>query len=286
MRIIFLALATFLFTISATAQDKIYRKNGKVVQAKIVEVGTSEIKYRIFGDDAGPIYILETDKIKKVDFENGTTQKFVPNIKDPEQYEGQLRKAIKIDFFGPLIGYTQISYEKSTGIGKSYEVGLGIIGAGKNSVIDYYNNTLRNTRTNQFGIAASLGYKFNKWPDFLFGRSRFTHVMQGSYAKPIIYLGDYSENGVYYKANSQSVVERQNVFFGALQIELGKQWVFGDKFLIDLYWGFGYGFDNKKSGDGYYYDDNTSAFNYLNARAGRSPGFSVTGGLKVGLLIK
>ena len=176
--------------------------------------------------------------------------------------------------------------KKARGIGKSYEVGLGIIGAGKNSVVDYYNNTFRNTRTNQFGFAASLGYKFNKLPDFLFGRSRFTHVMQGSYVKPIIYIGNYSENDVLYKANSQYVLERQNVTFGALQIELGKQWVFGEKFLIDLYWGFGYGLDNKKSGDGYYYDDNTSAFNYLNARAGRSPGFSVTGGLKAGLLIK
>ncbi|MDQ6608205.1 MAG: hypothetical protein M3Y85_00065 [Bacteroidota bacterium] len=287
MRILFLFASFTFIVISATAQDKIYRKNGKTVQAKIIEVGSSEIKYKIFGDDTGPVYILETDKIKKVEFQNGTTQKFVLDINDPEQYEGQLRKAIKIDFFGPLVGYTQISYEKSTGIGRSYEVGLAIIGAGKNSVIDYYNSTLRTTRTNQFGFAGSFGYKFNKLPDFLFGRSRFTHVMQGAYAKPIIYLGNYSENGVQYKLNLNSPeIKRQNVFFGALQIELGKQWVFSDKFLIDLYWGFGYGFDNKKNGDDYYYDDNSGAFNYLNARLGRSPGFSVTGGLKLGLLIK
>lgn len=288
MRIFFLATAVFFFVFSSSAQDKIYRKNGKVITAKIIEVGSSEIKYKIFGDDTGPVYILETDKIKKVDFENGTSQKFIPDLKDPEQYEGQLRKAIKIDFFGPLIGYTQISYEKSTGIGKSFEVGLGIIGAGKNSVVDHYgiNSSLRTTRTNQFGFAGSFGYKFNKLPDFLFGRSRFTHVMQGGYAKPIIYVGNYSENGVQYKPNSQSSIERRSVTFGALQIELGKQWVFGDKFLIDAYWGFGYGFDNKKSSDSYYYDDNTSAFNYLNARAGRSPGLSITGGIKLGLLIK
>lgn len=288
MKVIFLATSLFLLVISASAQDKIYRKNGKVVLAKILEVGTSEIKYKVFGDDTGPVYILETDKIKKVDFENGTSQKFLPDLKDPEQYEGQLRKAIKVDFFGPLIGYTQISYEKSTGIGKSVEIGVTIIGAGKNSVVDYYNlSNLQTIRTNQFGFAGSFGYKFNKLPDFLFGRSRFTHVMQGGYAKPIIYLGNYSENGVRYKQSQNlPAIERQNVFFGALQIELGKQWVFGDKFLIDLYWGLGYGFDNKKSGDGYYNDNNTSAFNYVNARAGRSPGLSVTGGLKVGLLIK
>ena len=70
-----------------------------------------------------------------------------------------------------------------------------------------------------------------------------------------------------------------------MQIELGKQWVFGDEFLLDTYWGIGYGFDNKKS-DGEYINDNSAAFNYINARAGRSPGFSLTYGIKVGWLIK
>ncbi|MBD0286957.1 MAG: hypothetical protein ICV79_16240, partial [Flavisolibacter sp.] len=119
---------------------------------------------------------------------------------------------------------------------------------------------------------------------FLFGRTRFTHLMQGTSAKPIAYLGRYGENRIVYKANNQYVVERQKVAFGALQVELGKQWVFGDKFVIDGYWGLGYGFDNKKNGDGYY--DNTAAYNYINARLGRSPGFSTTFGIKLGLLIK
>lgn len=52
-------------------------------------------------------------------------------------------------------------------------------------------------------------------------------------------------------------------------MELGKQWVFGDKFLIDGYWGLGYGFDNKKSNTQYYYDD-AEAYNYANARLGKS----------------
>ncbi len=112
--------------------------------------------------------------------------------------------------------------------------------------------------------------------------------MQGSYAKPIIYVGNYSEDRLRYKSNNTYVVERPNVTFGALQIELGKQWVFGDKILLDGYWGFGYGFDNKKGdGNGFDpYEDNSGAFNYINARAGRSPGFSLTYGIKLGLLIK
>ncbi len=284
-KLLFSFLLTILLSHFSYSQDKIYRKNGKVVQAKILEVGPDELKYREFNNPDGPVYILETDRISKIVYENGKVEKFTLNIKDPERYSGQLKKAIKIDFLGPLIGYSQISFEKSTAVGQGYEVTLGVIGAGKNQRVDYYYNYLQLERRNQFGITSSFGFKFSKLPDFLFGRTRFTHLMQGSYAKPIIYIGNYSENRLVDKGTGQYMVDRPNITFGALQVELGKQWVFGDKFLIDSYWGFGYGFDNKKS-DGNYIEDGGAAFNYINARAGRSPGFSLTYGIKLGLLIK
>ena len=287
-KIFLLAFVIPVIASTTNAQDKIYRKNGKVVEAKILEVGSSEIKYRIWKDDTGPVYILETDKIKRVEFENGTVQKFVPDLRDPELYEDQLRKAVKIDFLGPLSGYTQITYERSTAVGRSIEYSLGIIGAGKSERLDYYNSNFRSTRRNPFGVAAGIGYKFNKLPDFLFGRTRFTHIMQGSYLRPVFYAGNYSENRIVFK-NTSEELERRNVTFGALQLELGKQWVFGDKVVMDLYFGFGYGADNKRddynNGYSYNYDD-TGAYNYLNARIGTSPGFSLSGALKIGLLIK
>ncbi|MDQ6755582.1 MAG: hypothetical protein M3004_01480 [Bacteroidota bacterium] len=275
-----------IFSISSQifAQDKIYRKNGQVVKAKIIEIGTSEIKYKLPDNPESPIYVLEKDNINKIEYEDGRVEKFATNLKDPEKYIGQLHKAIKVDFLGPLIGYSQISFEKSTGVGKGYEITLGIIGAGKNQRVDYYYNNVQLQKRNQFGFSTSVGYKFNKWPDFLFGRTRLTHIMQGAYAKPIIYVGSYKEDRLILKGNYQYVVERPSITFAALQIEFGKQWVFGEKFLIDIYTGYGYGFDNKK-GDGIF-DDNSSAFNYINARGGNSPGLSVTYGIKLGWLIK
>ncbi len=286
MKNIFALLSLIIFTTQLFAQDNIYRKNGQVVKAKVIEVGSTEIKYKLPEDAESPIYVLEKDRINKIEYQNGKVEKFTPDLKNPEQYAGQLGKAIKIDFLGPLIGYTQISFEKSIGVGKAYEVTLGIIGAGKNQSVDYWYNSVHLEKRNQFGVSASFGYKFNKLPDFLFGRTRFTHLMQGSYAKPILYAGNYSENRIMYKGNSQYVVERPNVTFGALQIELGKQWVFGDKFLLDTYWGLGYGFDNKKNDSDEYNFNNSEAFNYINARTGKSPGLSVTYGVKVGWLIK
>jgi len=285
---ILLILPLFL-ALTVSAQDKIYRQNGKVVEAKIIEIGSSEIKYREFSNPDGPIYVLETDRIKKIVYENGREERFADNLRDPERYADHASKAIKVNFLAPLYGYFEVGFEKSRGFGKSYEFSLGIIGAGKAGVLDWYSSQLGEVKKSPFGAFVSAGYKFGKLPNFiLFGKTKATHLMQGTYVKPILYLGHYNENVIMIKNGTYEVGD-QNVTFGALQLELGKQWVMGDKLVVDLYWGLGYGFDNKKDGneDNYgYYDDNTTAFNYANARGGRSPGLSATFGLKLGMLLK
>src|SRR5690349_16892884 len=142
--------ATFL-----SAQDKIYRQNGKIVEAKIIEVGSSEIKYKDFNTPEGPIYILETDRIKKIVYQNGKEERFEDNLRDPERYEGQLKKALKINFFSPLYGYTEIGFEKSTSVGKGYEFSVGFIGLGKSERIDWYYNQVGTAKKGQAGAFIS-----------------------------------------------------------------------------------------------------------------------------------
>lgn len=270
------------------AQDKILKKNGSSIACKIIEIGTEEIKYVPSDNLTGPTYSIAKDKIKFVVFANGKKESYTTSWKDEEQYSDQLKQAIKVDFFAPLLGYSQISYEKNIGVGKAYEIGLGIIGLGSSAQLTYYHTQLQTITKKQLGAFISAGYKFNKLPEYLFGKTRLTHIMQGSYVKPVLYLGNYSENRIAFKGNSSYEVEKQNVTFAALQIELGKQWVFGDKFLLDAYWGIGYGTDNKQSSNDWDYSTSTdlSAFNYANIRLGKSPGISFTFGIKVGLLIK
>ena len=293
MRKIFLfAIVSFFISAVAKSQDKIYRTNGKVVEAKVLEVGSSEIKYKDYNNPNGPIYVLETDMIRKIVYESGKEESFKDNLKDPERYAGQPNKAIKVNFLSPLYGYSEISFEKSTGVGKGYEFSLGVIGAGKGGILDYvYPSTFNEVKREPFGVFISGGYKFSKLPDFiLFGKTRFTHLMQGTYAKPVIYIGHYKENQIQEKAGNQFVVGKQSVTFGALQLELGKQWVLGERFLLNIYSGLGIGVDNKEEGikymdpNNYYYQD-FAAFNYVNARGGKSPGFSVTYGIKLGWLL-
>ena len=268
------------------AQDRIYRNNGKIIEVKVIEIGSGEVKYRMYNDQQGLIYVLEADRIKKIVFEDGREQLFQDNLKDMERYAGQRKKALKLNFLSMLYGYSEIGFEKNTGYGKGFEVSIGIIGAGKSGVLDYYNSQVGEVRRNPSGFFISGGFKLGKLPDFiLFGKTRASHLMQGTYVKPILYAGNYKENKIVNKAGTIEV-GKQNVTFGALQIEIGRQWVLGDKFLFDIYEGLGYGFDNKKEDPDFLYDENSSAFNYVNARLGKSPGLSYTFGIKLGWLIK
>ena len=287
-RIFFLMLTMLAIGAVAQAQDKIYRKSGSIIKCKVLEVGVDEVKYKPEGQDDAPIYAIEVDRIKKIEFANGKVEKFTVDLTDPENYVGQRTQALKVNFLSPLVGFTNFTYEKSQGVGKSYELGFAIIGAGNNQQLDYYdNNGFRLEKKDQFGFAASVAYKFIRTPEYYTRRTRQYHIMQGSYAKPIFMLGHYGENRVAYKGNTQYVIERQKVTFAALQVELGRQWVFGERFLMDWSFGLGYTADNKKS-NSYYYgeDDSYSSYNYLTARLGRSPGFSVSWNFKVGYLLK
>lgn len=284
---------TFLLLLSHAAlfvhaQDKIYKLKGTVVNAKVIEIGTDEIKYTLFDHPEGPVYVVEKSTLKMIVYEDGRVEKFHSSFKDPGNYEGQLNKAVKINFLSPLLGYTQLSFEKSISPLKSYELGVGIIGAGKNTQIDnyYINGQYETYRRNAIGGFVEAGYKFNKLPNFFSKGTRMTHIMQGSYVKPTATLGFYTDNVVDYKTGN-AVLEKRNNLFGAIILNFGHQWVFGDKFLIDLYYGLGYAFDNTKrdDGNGYYYSD--EIYNhFVIQKAGPGANLGINGGLKIGLLIK
>jgi hypothetical protein len=111
-----------------------------------------------------------------------------------------------------------------------------------------------------------------------------THIMQGSYVKPTATLGFYSDNAINYKTGNP-VLEKRNNVFGSIILNFGHQWVFGDKFLIDLYYGLGYAFDNVK--DDYNNGYSTDIYNhFVIQKAGPGANLGFSGGLKVGLLTK
>lgn len=61
-----------LFATSSYAQDVISLKSGNKVSAKILEINTSEIKYKRFDNPNGPTYVVSKSDIQKIEYENGT----------------------------------------------------------------------------------------------------------------------------------------------------------------------------------------------------------------------
>ena len=287
MKKIILLFLISLFTTQLFSQDKIYKLKGTVINAKVIEIGTDEIKYKLFENPDGPVYVVDKSTLNRIEFANGKVEKYTSSFKDPQNYDGQLTKAIKFNFLSPLLGYAQFSFEKSVSPLKSYELGLGIIGAGKNYQIDnyYVNGQYQPYKRNAFGVFVDAGYKFNKLPNFFSKGTRMTHVMQGTYIKPTATLGFYKDNALSYKTGNPVIINRHNIF-GAIILNFGRQWVFGEKFLVDLYYGVGYAFDNTKNdnSNNYYSDNLYNHFVIQKAGSGANLGFS--GGVKVGLLIK
>ncbi len=69
-KFLFLTLSLFV-ALPLFAQDMIVRRDGSVVQAKIMEVSSSEIKYKRHSNPDGPLFTLKTTEIVSVNYENG-----------------------------------------------------------------------------------------------------------------------------------------------------------------------------------------------------------------------
>jgi hypothetical protein len=290
-RNIYFFIAAMLFSLQALAQDKIYKKNGDVVEAKVIEIGETEIKYKIFTDQEGPTYSVDKDRLKKIIYQTGREETFVNSLRDTSLYADQTKSAIKFNFLAPLGGYTQLSYERNIKPGRSYEISLGIIGLGlrqKREDVDYnYNPNEFSTSTRRefyrgaAGAFIGAGYKFIKLPNFVRSGDKYSHILQGFYAKPEILLGIYSQNQYNTSRSGQNTEERESVVLGAFVINLGKQWVLGESFLLDLYGGMGYALDSQDNSNFF----NNYGGNHFGLQVAGETGVGFTGGFKIGLLL-
>lgn len=271
-----LSILLLTFTLPAFSQDIILKKNDEMIKCKIKEVGLDEVKYLLPEYSQDVIFSIAKDNIKKIIFENGEEMAFEKDMNNPANYEDNYKNVLKIEFMAPLFGNTTLAWEHSLKPGRSIEATLGLAGLG----LDMYDG-------NASGVFMKFGYKFIKSPDFYLRGMRYAHLLKGSYLKPEISMGLVGQNvwhetqvydQVYQYWYYTSESSRESVFAAALQLVIGKQWVFDNAFSIDGHFGLGYGF-NTATGDHVTYHSGFVAGN------GDAP-ISVSGGLKIGLLIK
>ena len=113
---------------------------------------------------------------------------------------------------------------------QSLEAEIGIIGLA-------FNN---DSRGDGKGAGLSAGYKFIRSPDYYLEGMRYAHILKGGYVKPEISFSAYQA-----KVNEEYL----NITNFAVFLTLGKQWIYSDVFLVDLFAGFGYGYTSHGESD-------------------------------------
>ncbi len=79
-----LALSAFCATY---AQDKIYKRDGEIIEAKVKEVSPQSITYKRFDNQDGPEYSINKNDVEKIKYQNGTVDEFEDRA-DKRRYPG------------------------------------------------------------------------------------------------------------------------------------------------------------------------------------------------------
>jgi len=235
---LFLLLFSTVLFAQSKFSDKLIQRNGEVINCEIREVGDDEIKYALPDFRSDMIFGIDKNKVVSIVFSDGRELKVSDSMFGKDNYKQQRKNAIKFNFFSPLTGATAFSYEHSLQPGRSIEAGLGIIGLGQK--LDGYKAS---------GIYLNAGYKFIKDPDFYMKGMRYAHILKGTYFKPELALSIYKYSNTTYMGSNTVSDPNTNVAMMALILNVGKQWVISDRFLIDWYVGAGYGFGQNDESD-------------------------------------
>lgn len=171
---------TFLFLsvgiIQAKAQDKIYKKDGGVLETKVTEVGSNEIKYKVFANLNGPIYTISKSAILKIVYENGNVETY----DKPEVPEKRAQNIyIELGAQGLLLtaNYDTRFSNKRNGLGGRIGFGgIGGSGAGLITVPISLNYLLGNGKNFfEIGLGATYAH-LSAHDDYFFGDGGSTVV--------------------------------------------------------------------------------------------------------------
>ena len=268
-------LSILLFTLliscyQLNAQDRIIKVNNDTINCMVKEISTDEVKYIVPETSNTILFAIDKNEISKIILENGKELSFSHSLYGIKTYQDQRKHALKLNFLAPLTGNTTISYERLIRPSRSWEASLGIIGLGIDS-----------NDENPRGAFGKFGMKFIKNPDFYLKGMRYAHVLKGTYVKPEVTFSVYSfekEYDYWWYNSYSSSDDRKTNWAVAFNIVVGKQYVFNDIFLLDMYLGAGYGYSR--------HDDYDDVYHYGFLGANSDTPLTLTAGFKIGLLLK
>lgn len=78
IKTLLLAIAGTLALNTVTAQDKLFKKNGDMLEVKVTEVTARTVSYKKSDNTGGPSYTINKADVSKIEYENGTEDFFAP----------------------------------------------------------------------------------------------------------------------------------------------------------------------------------------------------------------
>lgn len=284
----FTAILFLLIYTAVYSQDVIIKKNNEEIKCKITEIEINTIKYKMTNVPDGPIVTIRKRDVRKIIYENGEEVLLLPDEMDVNQeYEILDKKqVVKFEFFSPLANHLGFGYERVLKVGTNLETKIGIIGLGINNTQYSYD---------VFGGYFKVGGKFLLGNDFYIEGMQYAHPLRGSYAKIEVDLSSYRKNDMsftYYNSTTYSAISDKTdivSFGGAVNLIYGKQYILGNMFTLDGYFGIGYGFGNSYATNSNY-DDQYLGRNptnyYSHIYFGNTFPLTMTYGMTLGYIFK
>jgi hypothetical protein len=246
-------------------EDKIIRRDGKIVNCKVREIGDDEIKYSEEGMPGDVLIGMDKNKVASIVFADGREMKMADSMTSSVNYATQRKNALKVNAFLPISGAFELAYERSLVPGRSFESSLGIIYSG----IDQGEG---GSDMDASGVFFKAGYKFIRDPDFYLKGMRYAHILKGGYVKPELAFTTFSFNS--WDASGQTTANhRESMVRFAVLLNLGKQVVFDNRFLFDWF-----------IGAGYMLGGTEGTYRYFAFIGDETSSFIMTGGIRIGLL--
>ena len=235
-----------------SGEDLIIKKDGSIIKAKISEIGTDEVKFKLYNNPDGPILSLKKSEINSVKVDGQSVYEYKA---DPRSISNAaiLDKAstLKFHFFSPLSHHLAFSYEWMKKPGFNLEAGFGIYGIGVSPWDKALNISPR-------GAFVRFG------PKFLLGSSsevevegiKYSHPIKGRYFKPEITLSVLSltyrvDTGNIFTGNgttSPGTTSFTNKYQSlVINLIYGRQRIYGNTITLSYYFGLGYGFESKRT---------------------------------------
>lgn len=123
MHIKTLLLSSFALLTAGTAiaQDKMYKRNGDILEVKVKEVSNKEISYKRASNADGPTYIIGKNEVERIEYENGSEDVFVRERGGRMQGEREESNRPKLKYGRNIIALAPLQITEGVGLGLSYE---------------------------------------------------------------------------------------------------------------------------------------------------------------------